>query len=173
MSPLMEAALAYAARGWLVFPCHNILPDLTCSCRNPDCNGKNRGKHPRVTWKTAKTLDRKQIAEWWRQWPAANVAVATGPESGIFVLDVDPDNGGVASFEHIMSGHAAFPPTFVVNTGSGGWHFYFSWPNDGRTITNRVSLADGIDVRGAGGYVVAPPSNHWLGGFYVDRTRIH
>lgn len=136
------AALAYAARGWRVFPC------------------QPRGKRPLVkSWPDVATFDGAQIANWWEQWPDANVACVTGPASGFFVLDVDvPD--GPASLAALEAEHSPLPATLEQATGSGGMHLLFRWP-EGRSLRNSAGkLGPGLDVRADGGYVIAPPSIH-------------
>jgi hypothetical protein len=108
-----------------------------------------------------------QVRNWWAQWPDANVAIATG--SGLVVLDVDPYKGGLHSLSILLGGGFEWP-TATVRTGSGGLHFYFTVDQSVRNATGFQGLL-GIDVRGDGGYVVAPPSNH-LKGLYqwrIDR----
>lgn len=99
--------------------------------------------------------------------PAGLLAVRTGAVSGIVVIDVDPEHGG--QLDPVL-----MPPTALVRTGSGGWHAYYRHP--GVPVLNSQSrLGPGIDVRGDGGYVVAPPSIHprtrqpyrWVGGHPV------
>ena len=83
-----DAALDYALKGWPVFPLHSIGPDGICTCGQPDCGSP--GKHPRTSkgFHDA-TTDPEQIRAWWKTWPAANVGIRTGAESGVFALDVD------------------------------------------------------------------------------------
>lgn len=83
------AALAYAARGWSVVPMYG--PGRGgCSCRRANC--PSPGKHPRISWTVAteQAAGPDQVETWWRRWPDANVAIATGTVSGIVVLDIDP-----------------------------------------------------------------------------------
>jgi len=77
-----------------VFPCHEPTP-CGCSCRRPDCSSP--AKHPRTRkgFRDA-TTDPETIARWWRQWPTANVALCTGGDSGLVVLDVDPGTAACA-----------------------------------------------------------------------------
>lgn len=158
----LDCALRYADRGWAVFPCHE--PTRTgCSCRRPNCSSP--AKHPR----TARglhdaTTDPEVIARWWRRWPAANVAVRTGADSGLVVIDVDPKHGGFAAIAELQRGHGEFPPTPAARTGSGGRHYWFVHP--GLPVPNSAGrLGPGIDVRGDGGYVIAPPSLHPSGSY--------
>jgi putative DNA primase/helicase len=146
--------------GWQVFPLHS-LRDGICTCGNSAC--ASPGKHPRTAHglKDA-TTDPEQIRAWWEQWPDANIGIATGAESDLVVIDVDPRHGGT------LEALGELPPTLTVHTGGGGWHLYLNYP-DGMTIRNSAStkLGQGIDVRGEGGYVVAPPSLHVSGQRYT------
>ncbi|MGH3370991.1 MAG: bifunctional DNA primase/polymerase [Nocardioidaceae bacterium] len=171
---MAEAALAYATRGWAVFPCHSPAgPPGTCSCCRSDC--ASPGKHPRVAGGlTAATTDRSTIERWWRHWPSANLAIRTGAVSGIVVLDIDPGHGGDETLSSLLDEHGSLPPGAVVRTGSGGRHIYFAHP--GGLIRNDAGrrFGPGLDIRGDGGYVVAPPSRHTTGPRYrwdsSDRT---
>ena len=97
-----------------------------------------------------------------------NIGVATGERSGIFVVDIDGERGEQSLIE-ITSRFGALPATVEVLTGSAGRHFYFKWPTfeGAPQIRNTASaVAAGIDTRGEGGYVVAPPSLHPSGNRY-------
>ncbi|HVE45326.1 MAG TPA: bifunctional DNA primase/polymerase [Acidimicrobiales bacterium] len=165
---LLAAALAYAARGWAVFPVHSPGPRGGCSCAHPDCSSP--AKHPRIAGglKAAST-DPVAINGWWRRWPRANVAVRTGAVSGMVVVDVDPEHGGKASIAALAQAHGPFPQGPVVCTGGGGWHLYLAHP--GVTVRNDAGrrLGRGVDVRGDGGYAIVPPSAHAAGAIYVWR----
>jgi hypothetical protein len=159
----LAAALAYARRGWAVLPCHT--PHGTgCSCGHADCGSP--GKHPRIRGGlTNATRNPDQLQRWWARWPNANVAVRTGAISGIVVVDIDPDHGGTQSMRRLVDRHGPLPAGLRVRTGSGGWHLYFAHP--GITIANSAgAIAPGIDIRGDGGYIIAPPSRHHRGGIY-------
>lgn len=152
---LLEAALTYIARGWPVFPLHTVDTAGVCTCRKADCGSP--GKHPRTrNGLTDATLDPATVKKWWLQWPSANVAVRTG--AGLVVLDVDPESGGSATLAQLEAEQGALPRTYEVVTGRGGRHLYFMAPA-GVIVPNSASLlGPGLDVRGDGGYVVAPPS---------------
>ena len=146
---LRSAALKYAAQGLSVFPC------------------KPRGKTP-LTKHGLKdaTCDLDQIKAWWDRWPEANVAIATGAISGTIVLDVDPRHGGDDSLATLEASFGKLPETPTVLTGGGGLHIYFRHP--GIEIPNSAGrVGPGIDVRGDGGYVIAPPSIHASGNEYL------
>jgi hypothetical protein len=117
-------------------------------------------------WQELATTDPATIETWWRQFPTANVGIATGRKSGIVVLDVDPGNGGHESLERLKKDIPGFPSRATVRTGSGGLHYYFTYDLD-LSIGNSASrLGHGLDVRGDGGFVVAPPSLHASGSPY-------
>lgn len=163
---MLRAALAYASRGWAVIPAHGVSPRGRCTCGSPSC--ASPAKHPltRHGLQDA-TTDPSMIRRWWGQWPRANVAVRTGVESGLVVLDIDlPD--GFASLRRLEGRHAPLGRSLVARTGSGGVHLFLAHPGDNVAISNRASsvLGPGLDVRGDGGYVIAPPSRHVLGGTY-------
>lgn len=170
-----DAALAYASAGWLVFPLHHILPTGACSC-GTRCS--DPGKHPRVPWKDNATTDADQIDRWWSKWPDANIGVVTGPDSGIWVLDLDNKKSvdigdglligqGTHSLRVLEDMYGSLPETLTQITGSGGQHFVFAYPDTDQPYGNRAALVPGVDVRGAGGYIVAPPSNHKSGARYT------
>ncbi|PZO84128.1 MAG: DNA primase [Micavibrio aeruginosavorus] len=154
-NPLLSQALRYAERGWPVFPL------------------KPRGKTPLTPngFKDAAT-DKKQIVAWWEAHPDANIGLATGTASGLFVLDIDGDDGE-QSLKKLEENHGPLPPTGEVITGGGGRHLYFKLP-DVRTVRNSAGkLGLGLDVRGDGGYVVAPPSIHSSGKPYERSVDSH
>lgn len=92
-----------------------------------------------------------------------NVGIVIAKE--MFVFDIDGSTGK-ASFEALVDQHGPLPKTWTCNTGSGGQHFYFSYP-DGLDIRNSAgTIAPNIDIRANGGFVVAPPSIHPTGNFY-------
>jgi hypothetical protein len=109
------------------------------------------------------TKDLETVGGWWEGGPALNIGIATGAPSGIWVLDIDGD-AGEASWRRIEQEYGTkLPATAEVLTGSGGRHIYFQLPDfkGAPGIRNSAGqVAPGIDVRGTGGYVVAPPSVH-------------
>lgn len=144
----IQFAKAYASRGWQLFP---IVP---------------RDKTPLVRWDEAATIDEKMLSGWWDNFPDANIAIACGERSGVFVLDIDAGKGGYESLADLISENGKLPDTPVSKTGGGGEHIFFRYPK-GANIRNSVGkIAPGIDVRADGGYVVAPPSIHKNGNVY-------
>lgn len=163
---MLNCALEYASLGWSVLPLHWI-ENSQCSCGTPDCSPA--GKHPLVAggFKVA-TTDRQTITEWWTRYPDANIGIATGSVSGLIVVDVDvgPGKSGFSSLAALEAEHTSIPRDHCVVTGSGGLHIYLSAPQT--KISGSVStLAKSIDIRGEGGYVVAPPSTHISGKRYA------
>ena len=162
IADFLKAAEGYATLGWPVIPLHCVR-NKRCSCLRKNC--EDTGKHP-LTPSGVKdaTTDRKQIKEWWDEWPDANVGIATGKQAGIVVIDIDPRNGGKESFERLEKEHGILSPTIESVTGGGGWHIFFAHP--GNSIKNRSNVEPGVDVKSDGGYIVAPPSNHVSGESY-------
>jgi hypothetical protein len=164
-SSLCDAALSYAARGWHVFPCHTPTQE-GCSCRRKDC--ADIGKHPRTEhgFHDA-TTDETQIRTWWgTMWPQANIGIRTGAVSGLVVLDHDRYIDDGASLRTLEQSYHPLPETVLALTGGGGEQYFFTHP--GSYVKNGVkTLGDGLDVRGDGGYVIAPPSLHKSGTQYL------
>jgi len=157
---LLAAALDLAARGLPVFPLHDPTSGR-CSCGRADCGSP--GKHPRTPHgvKDAST-DPERVRAWWKSWPTANIGVST---EHLLVLDRDDRHGGVETLARHVAEHGSLPETPEVRTGGGG-HFYFAAPRGG-VRCSAGALGAGLDVRGVGGYVVAPPSLHSSGECYA------
>lgn len=148
MTQLREAALAYAQRGWAVFPL------------------QRRSKEPAVAgaYKAA-TTDVGQVSTWWHRWPDANIGLATGAVSGLWVLDIDGPEGE-ASFAALVQEHGnELVETRMASTGKGH-HLYWRLPT-GVDQGRRIGVRPGLDVIGSQGYLVAPPSIHPSGRLYV------
>ncbi len=164
-------AARYARRGWPIFPLHTPVADGGCSCRR-SC-GRDQGKHPRTLHGLSDaTTDPDRIRAWWAMWPEANIGLATGAVSGLFVLDVDEATGGWDTLNALQARHGHLPDTPAVITGSLGVHLYFRHPG-GRVPNSVGKLGPGLDVRGDGGFVVAPPSLHRSGRRYASDTEWH
>ena len=104
------------------------------------------------------TLEIEQLALWWRQWPDALVGIPTGRASGISVLDGDVDKETEKNIgeQQIVNLGLSHPRALIVNTPSGGIHYYFRHVDGVRSSTGKI--ASNIDVRGDGGYIIAPES---------------
>lgn len=146
MNKLLDAAIKYATKyKWAVFPCSptSKKPLTPHGCKDAK---KSVGA----------------IKAWWERWPDASIGIATGSVSGLVVIDEDLDEDkGLNGYEAVtdwerINGH--LPATVQCITGRGGYHLYYQY--DGTDIKNRAGILDGVDVRGEGGYVIAPPSMH-------------
>ena len=139
---MLNAALAHARGGRSVFPCKDDNSPRTA-----------HGFYDATT-------DEQQIGKWWRSWPNARIAMRTGREAGVFVLDVDMKNGkdGEAALEMLVAQHGALPETVEAFTPSGGRHIYFRMPEGSAVPCSTDKIAKGLDIRGDGGYVILPPS---------------
>jgi len=138
-NPILAAALAYAQRGWPVMPLNGKKP-IT-----------ENGSHDAST-------DPDIITQWWAKHPRANIGLATGIR--FWVLDVDTKSGGDDSLESLELQHGKLPDTLTAITGTKGKHYLFAIPNTFAVRNSQGLIADGIDTRGAGGYIVAHPSIH-------------
>lgn len=157
----LKYALTYAQMDLFVFPLHSVSDDGTCPCGKENC--EHPGKHPRIkNWQNDCSIDPQVIEAWWDTWPNANVGIATG-KSKIIVIDIDPRHGGVESFKELRNKRSLDQP-LASHTGGGGYHLIYRAPDGG--VKNRTEVLPGIDVRGVGGYIVAPPSNHLSGYCY-------
>lgn len=156
--------MCYARLGFSVIPVHNIV-NGNCSCGSPKCKAK--GKHPKFKWaaqqKNPYTV--KELVEIWEKYPNANVGIVTGPVSGILVLDIDGE-AGIESLESVGLPVDALPISPSVNTGGGGMHIYYRYPETG-DVQTKAGLLPNVDIRAKGGFVVAPPSIHLSGNEYA------
>lgn len=169
---MREAALDLAKR-FPVFPLWPVLPALhragsICGCGKADC--PNGGKHPigHLAPHGVKdaTQDPKRVDWFWRARSDANIGIATGRNATgreLVVVDIDPRHGGKQSIRALEKKHGSLPETLIACTGGGGWHPYFL----GELPNSTGKLGVGLDIRGTGGYVVAPPSLHKSGNRYA------
>ncbi len=132
----MIDALAYALRGWPVMP-------LRSGTKRPLVGAGNKGM----------TLDPERIKELWTRYPDANIAMATGSQSGIVVVDLDireavngVENWGSASHEI---------DTLASSSARGGIHLFYSYTG---LFSTQLSRETGIDIWGEHGSITLPPS---------------
>ena len=140
-----EAAAAID-RGWAVFPVH----------------GKKPLKDSRGLHDASRDFD--LIETWWPDGTTRGLAIATGQPSRVWVLDLDGPEA-IDRFLDLQHEHGKVGPTVTTRTRNG-FHVYFRMPAEGDVRNSAGQVADGIDVRGTGGYVVLPPSPHPDGGRY-------
>jgi len=174
--PTAVAALDYAARGILIFPLWHVGAHIggnICACADgPDCD--RAGKHPRTprglpNWGASRNLD--QVKEWWTRWPYAPIGMPAGANR-LAVIDVDPGHGGADTIavldQYCRDNGVDATATRRIRTGSGGEHrIYWEPPGGIKTGSNTFGPdAPGVDTRGRGGYVIAPPSLHACGQRY-------
>ena len=145
---MMDAAFAYAERGWKVFPC------------------KRRAKTPATAhgFKDGST-DPAKIAGWFAN-GQNNIGIATG--NGLLVLDLDTKNGkdGIAELAKLEQLHGELPYSMTARTPSGGEHRLYKYPANLKIKSNSDQLAPGVDIRADGGYIVAAPSVLENGEYY-------
>ncbi len=144
---LLEYALLYQKMGFSVIPLQ-------------------ADKRPYFEWKEyqQRLATAEELRSWFTKYPTANIGIVTGQVSGIVVLDVDV--AGLPVFRSLQALRTIEFNTPTVSTGGGGYHLYFSHP--GVEVGNFQAREDlkGVDFRGDGGYVVAPPSVHVSGQTY-------
>ena len=143
-----ETALGLAVQGVHVFPAP---PNTKKSYKSAAFNND-------VNW--GMTRDPQQVRRDFRRWPDAGVGLPTGKVNGIFVVEADKkDVDGVANLDRLREQYGDFPSTPTAISPSGSPHYYFRHPGDDTCIQNsRSKLAPGVDVRGDGGMVIAPPT---------------
>lgn len=177
--PILECALQYADAGHRLMPIWSVRPNGWCDC--PDgvtCPSPGKHPHGRLAPNGLKDAsdDPETIKAWWRQYPVANIGLVTGDQ--FFVVDCDKHDSpegsidGTALFLKLAQDYGGIPDTAAADTGGGGAHFCFAMDPDVPVRNQQGLLVDGvrihgIDVRGEGGYIVAPPSLHASGKMYV------
>jgi hypothetical protein len=149
MAMILDAALALAGRGFSVIPI------------------QNGSKLPACKWREYQdaAATPEAIRVWFtHRFPRAGVGIVTGPVSGCFVIDVDagPGKVGGETIHDLQMKFDDLPETLTVKTGGGGVHYFFKHP--GFPIkTGKSILGEDVDIRGDGGFVVAPPTVHSSG----------
>ena len=147
---VLAAALAYAAAGWPVFPVRPGNPECPggrdCECKRP---------YPHTRGCLAASVSPVLIRAWWQHWPGSNVAIATGwPGPDVLDVDVKPDGDGWSAFNRASRAGLLAGALALARTPSGGLHAYYQ----GTGQRNGKLARHHLDFRGAGGYVLAPPS---------------
>ena len=162
--PLQDALFVATQLNMRVIPVHGNIEFGGCTCGNHAC--PSPGKHPvGAEWQKRASKDVAVVNELFKDITADyNYGIATGPESGVFVVDVDGDIGA-SSLKALTDKNGSLPVTLTCNTGNG-FHLFFKYP-EGRTIKGRASkLAPNIDIRANGNQVVGSGSVHHSGRVY-------
>jgi putative DNA primase/helicase len=146
----IEAASSYAAQGMNVFP---VPPNTKKSYKSDKFSGTKWGM----------TNDVEVVIDDFDHWPDAGVGIPTGKVNGIFVVEADTKKGhgvdGIANLRQFEERHGKLPQTRMAVSPSGSLHYYFRHPGYDIHVKNSSSeLAPGVDVRGDGGMVLAPPT---------------
>jgi hypothetical protein len=162
---MLTAAISYAARGWLVIPCrpNTKLPQTSHGVKDA-------------------TTNEATIRAWWTRWPNANIALACGKNSGVYVVDIDVSDEDVEAGIKAVDGWASLekmgslPETMMQKSPRGGGHFFFKTDTPPR---NQNGFKPGIDIRGDGYYVMLAPSIHpngkayeWLENYGPDQVEL-
>ena len=147
---MLETAIDYTLKGWSVIPVNPV------------------SRAPLITgWADMPPVPRDKIHGWFRQWPTAGIGIVTGPASGLWVVDIDSKNGkdGLAALNTRLETQPSLDheQDRIARTPTGGYHVDFKYPEVG-DIRNAVGVLDGVDIRGRGGYVVAPPTVRQIDG---------
>jgi len=100
------------------------------------------------------TTDASRITAWWNAHPEANIGIPTGERTRLLVLDVDHPAG----LDALEAEHGKLTATRTHSTGSGGMHYLYRYPAGEHFGNSSGDLPDGLDIRGEGGYIIAPPS---------------
>lgn len=138
---MLDAALEYARHHWSVFPLRGKIPAI------PNGHGVLDA-----------TTDPDRITEWWSgRYAGCNIGGRIPPS--MFVIDLDPRNGGLGSLAALRERYGALPDTLTTLSGrrDGGWHRFYRRP-PGKLSAAR--LGPGIDIKTSTGYVVVAPSIH-------------
>ncbi|WP_433919253.1 bifunctional DNA primase/polymerase [Streptomyces canus] len=170
-SALLRAALDAASRGWHVFP---LRPGTKRPALHGEaaCPGTGECAHGHRKWEQRATTDPDRIREAWSRGPF-NVGIATGP-SGLVVVDLDmpKDKGsadapnGAATFRALCErAGQQVPHTYRTRTASGGTHLHFTAPHGIRLSNTAGTIAELVDTRAWGGYVVAAGSRTPTGAY--------
>jgi hypothetical protein len=156
---MLDAALWYARHGFPVYPTKNKRPIY----RNIGCYGA--------------TTDPKKITKWYTEHPDAQIAIPTGSNTRLFVLDLD-NKGGKNGIETYKARFGGLPDTIGQTTPNNGLHYLFRYPDDldpEIVLKTTVSslLGQGIDTKGEGGSFTACPSAgyQWLEKFAASKIK--
>jgi replicative DNA helicase len=171
MTTTAEYLKFYASLGWQCFPIKSRDKKPLFPNAHPEgdplhkkCNG-GCGKWGHGLNDSTKEVN--TLMGWIEQYPSMNIGIATGERSGMWVLDIDAGHGGLENLKALEDFNSPLPTTPTVQTGGGGRHYFFKHPGFPiRNVQNSGKIAEGIDLRGDGGYVVGAGSIHSNGNQY-------
>lgn len=168
---IQDAALAYARLGLRVVPVHGVVvngAEFRCTCAKGEACSRP-GKHPAIRgWKERACVEPTEVKRLFAN-HQGNLGIALGGEARLVVLDLDGP-AGLATVQKWQREHDPLPATLTARSGrsDGGAHHFFRLPKgcEPASISNKVGIAPGVDVRAEGGMVVVPPSRHVTGRTY-------
>lgn len=160
MNEMLLAALTYFEEERLVFP-------LTI------------GGKPLVKWGGITTPDHAQVLSWWgEEFPGAGIGVCLGRRSDLWLLDIDvpsPEKpgraDGTATLLALIDEHGALPKTSASRSPGGGFHLWWCYPEVGEIRNSTSELGPGIDVKGARGMGILPPTRVRRGAYRLLREQ--
>ena len=143
---MAKRALKLASRGLSVLPMHSAHRGRCTCAKGNAC--ERAGKHPTTRHGVNDaTTDGEQIDRWWTEQPDANIGIAAGQEVEHLGADIDPRNGGTETLQRLEKELGPLPPTVMSNTGGGGEHRIFKYPNFSvRKDSAGKLLGPGVDV---------------------------
>lgn len=165
---ILDAALLYGQRGWRIFPVHAPAAVNLCACKHgEDCSAPGKKPHIRGYAQNASN-QAHQIRTWWdpsvrARFAGTNIGMATGKESGCFVIDLDSPQAIEYAREH--NDEEGYNARFPITETRKGEHWFFAHPGFKVRTEARIIEGEDIDVRGDGGngIVILPPSHHITG----------
>ena len=176
MSELMDHVRLYQKLGFALLPLHTSLragDAFKCSCPNSLCASPAKHPNGRLVPNGCKDASNDPgTVEDWFGCGQHNVGIATGTVSQIIVLDVDPRHDGDETLADLEREYGGLLSTWRFHTGGGGEHILFRHPG-GEVKNSAGRLGPGLDIRGDGGYIVAPPSLHITGRRYAISVDHH
>lgn len=168
----LESYANYAmSLGWDPLPVWGVNAEGVCACKN-GLQCKSPGKHPlHNEWQSRDRLTKPDAYDLFAMnTHPVNIGLRTGVVSGLWALDIDPKSGGDQSLLALESQYGALPATRIHRTGSGGRHYLFRLPGTFEVTNSRGRLPRGIDVRGNGGFIVAPGSITSVGEYRTESS---
>ncbi len=175
-SSVVDYAAKYLSMGFQLVPLHCPIRNgnrFICSCGRLNC--QSPAKHPvgnLVLNGTKNATSDLDLVKQWFETGLWNLGIVTGSKSNLIALDIDPRHDGNDSLAALEAKHGPIPRTIQFLTGGGGQHILLRHP--GSDVPNSAGkIGKGLDVRGQGGFIVAPPSQHISGRPYTISVDHH